>query len=758
MDRWLWASLTGYALTFFMSQPILLLQWSLVLGITGIIASNLAPLYLNRALIVGVLCGILWGSGNSYFHQLARLPAERYGVTLPIEVAVQSITQVEQHYWRIEGKLVAVDGKPQRPAPRVRLNWYQPPPEISPPAAGTRWLFETRLRAPQGVRNDGGFLYHRYLIGQGIQALGTIRSGQWLAGQPNYRQRLFDRMVQLLQESPYGGILQALTLGERQHISREQWVIYQRTGLAHLIAISGLHLSLVAAGVIWLGQRLVRYQASHRKRREIMNSWYWATLIALVATFYYASLAGFATATIRAFAMFSVLLVHKYYGVYTPPSRVLLRAVSVVVLVQPMAPLQTGFWLSVGAVATILMMHWRWPVIRGKWAWLRSLWRLEWVLTLALWPFTALWFGGVPVLAPLVNLVVIPLVSFWVLPLALLGTLALIVTAEPLAAALLHWAELPLTLLNPLLATLAHAPWQWLPTHVSGAGVGLSLLLLSWLWPWRWRYKVATSMGFVLLQLVSVELQQRDTSVKLHVLDVEQGSAIVIQQGQEALLIDTGANWALGGSMAERAIIPFLEQHRLTPQTAFVSHSDNDHLGGYRLLAARYPQLRWFGSGTGLPCAAGQTGQWRRVSWQVLHPRKVTENRHNDESCVVRLQIGKASVLVPGDITYRAERQLLAYVAPVASDILVLAHHGSNSSSEEIFLRAVQPQLALASRGRNNAYGMVAEPVKERLRQLQIPLLDTALGGQITVRFEAQGWTVEQPWAGQGRPWFDADN
>src|SRR5690554_2912773 len=152
MDRWLSAALTGYALTFFMSQPILLLQWSLVLGITGIIASNLAPLYLNRALIVGVLCGIVWGSGNSYFHQLAQLPPERYGVTLPIEVAVQSITQVEQHFWRIDGKLVAVRGEPQRPAPRARLNWHQPPPALSPPAAGTSWLFAARLRARQVAR------------------------------------------------------------------------------------------------------------------------------------------------------------------------------------------------------------------------------------------------------------------------------------------------------------------------------------------------------------------------------------------------------------------------------------------------------------------------------------------------------------------------------------------------------------------------------------------------------------------------------
>src|SRR5690554_433961 len=171
-----------------------------------------------------------------------------------------------------------------------------------------------------------------------------------------------------------------------------------------------------------------------------------------------------------------------------------------------------------------------------------------------------------------------------------------------------------------------------------------------------------------------------------------------------------------------------------------------------------YPFMRWYGSGTGLPCVAGQSGQWRRVKWLVLHPRRVTNNRHNDDSCVVRVTIGQHSVLIPGDITYRAERQLLAFIAPVASDILVLAHHGSNSSSERLFLAAVNPQLAIVSRGRNNAYGMVATPVKERLNELQIPLLDTALGGQITLRFNSSEWSVEQPWAGADRPWFDSDN
>lgn len=758
MDRWLCAALFGYALTFIVSTPKQLLLWALLFNAAVFLAAKLRLLYLNRLLIGCILCGIAWGSINVYFYQEAKLPSDYYGVTLPVKISIQSITQVYPNFWRIEGDLLAVGEELLTYVPRARLSWFAPPDDLKPPQVGTVWLLQARLKAPQGVRNDGGFLYHRYLVGQGIHVLGSIRDGQLLGGQPSYRQQLYNQLSELLRHSEHAGILQALTVGERQQISPEQWQLYQRTGLAHLIAISGLHLSLVAIGVIWAAQWLLRFCARHRGRREQLNSWYWAMLIALVATLYYAALAGFATSTIRAFAMFSVVLWHKYYRIHTPPSRVLLRAVALVVIVQPFAPLQTGFWLSVGAVATILLMNWRWLPIQGRWASLRSLWRLEVVLTLALWPLTALWFGGLPILAPLTNLLVIPVVTFWVLPLALIAMLLLMLSLPSAAKLLFDGAALPLAMFEPSLQIIADAKWQWLPTHLTGSWSVLSILLLSWVWPWHWRYKLCCGLVLILTQLISWELQWRDTEVRLHVLDVDQGSAIVIEQGHEAMLIDTGANWEFGSSMAERAIIPFLTHHRLTPVVGVVSHTDNDHLGGYLQLVEAYPFMRWYGSGTGLPCVAGQSGQWRRVKWLVLHPRRVTNNRHNDDSCVVRVTIGQHSVLIPGDITYRAERQLLAFVAPVASDILVLAHHGSNSSSERLFLAAVNPQLAIVSRGRNNAYGMVATPVKERLNELQIPLLDTALGGQITLRFNSSEWSVEQPWAGADRPWFDSDN
>lgn len=763
MDRWLCAALFGYSLSFMLSKRLVVEQWLLLtlgIGLLGIavvcwrVVTQRSLLFLLGC----VLCGIAWGTGNAYLHFERQLPPQLMRQNVTVAVDIHEITQVGSQFWRVQGALININGKHLSANPTVRLNWYEPPEQLRPPAAGTRWQFTARLKAPQGVRNDGGFLYHRYLVSREIHALGSIRDGHYVSGKPNIRQRLFNRLQQLQPNLQQFGVLLALMMGERQALTSAQWHMYQRTGLAHLIAISGLHLSLVAGGVLLVSQFASRYRARSRNRREQLNSWQLGVLLALVVAFCYAAMAGFATATLRAFAMFAVVIAHKRYAIHTPMSRVLLRAVGLVVLIEPYAWLQPGFWLSVSAVATIALMNWRWPAIQGRWRALRELWRLELVLTLLMWPLTVSLFGGLPLLAPITNLLVVPLVALWVLPMSLLAMLAALLNFMQATHWLLRLAELPLNYLEPVLRYLADAKWQWLASTHSGPVVLIGLLIVVWLWPWARRWQLAGSAVVLITLLVVQQLDQQRQHVALHVLDVDQGSAMVLQYGTYAMLIDTGANWELGGNMTERVVLPFLRHHRLIPELAFVSHTDNDHNGGVQILKTEFPHLRWFGSGTGSPCVAGQSGNWRKIRWQVLHPREVTANAHNDDSCVLLLTIDGTRVLIPGDITNRAERQLLAHATSVQADILLLAHHGSNSSSEHYFLQHVAPRFAIASRGRNNAYGMVAEPVKQRLHDLQIPLFDTALGGQLSVTFHSGEYEIKQPWAAQHGAWFDADN
>ncbi len=758
MDRWLCAGLVGYALSFSLSQPLTLLQW---LGL----AAAIAGLYLlyqpwrrMTIILTCVLCGIGWGSGNAYLSQSWQLPQAWENQSLVIILKITEIPHIKEQQWRVQGHLLHVNDILLQNPPKVRLNWYQAKLEQgqSQPQAGETWRLKVRLKRPQGVRNEGGFLYHRYLLSHGIRALGTIQAGEKIAGTTTLRQQLFNRLRNLdLAQTP---ILSALLLGERQLLSDRQWQTYQRTGVAHLIAISGLHLSLVAGfGFIlgrWLSIRLGRRRQTRDRTSVLMlNLW-----LALLLAFGYAWLAGFATATVRAFAMLAVIASCKQWSAYTPHSRILLRAIVVVCVVEPLAPLQSGFWLSVAAVAAILIMNWRWLSYQGKWRALIGLWRLELMLTLALWPLALMWFGGLPVLAPMTNLILVPVFSVWVLPVGLLGLFLLILHLPIAAAWILKLAELPIVLLEPALVWLAQESWQWLPATQTLPLLWLGSLLTLWLLPWRLRYRVTCTLTVLLAFGIQHELAKQQRDVKVHILDVGQGSAVVIERQGYALLVDVGASWEFGGDMAQRSIIPFLRQRRLTPELAFVSHTDNDHRGGSLSLKQSFPSMRWYGSNEGSVCAAGQRGVWRGVKWHVLHPRHLTFNRYNDDSCVLKIEYQEFSVLLPGDISKRAERELLAHANNLDANILVLAHHGSNSSSEDYFLQHVQPELAIASRGWNNAYGMVSEAVKERLERRGIPLLDTAVGGQITLTSNGASWQVSQPYAAAIGSWFDADN
>lgn len=379
------------------------------------------------------------------------------------------------------------------------------------------------------------------------------------------------------------------------------------------------------------------------------------------------------------------------------------------------------------------------------------------VLTLALWPLTALWFGGLPMAAPLTNLLMIPLFTFWILPLALMALVLQLLQLELISSGLLQLAHWPLHVSWAPLQWLADQPWQWLPSAVF-SGWSISLLLLLILLPGAIRWRLAGAALLVIGLHLQGVVRAYDSEFQLHLLDVEQGSAIVIERQGYAMLIDTGANYASGADMGERTVLPFLQARKLQPELGFISHRDNDHQGGAASIMAAHPQIRWFGADIGSACSAGQQGHWRGVQWRVLHPRAETRNQRNDDSCVLLLQFGGLRMLVPGDIERRGERDLLAHGADVRADILVLAHHGSNSSSESYFLKHVRPSLALASRGRNNPYRLVHPLVRERLAELQIPLLETATGGQITLWSNGRKWRAEQPWAAAQRRWFDADS
>ncbi|MGQ4275652.1 DNA internalization-related competence protein ComEC/Rec2 [Pseudidiomarina sp. E22-M8] len=760
MDRWLCAFLFGYALSFSLSVVTDVWHWLSLAGLTLLCFMLHFGKQLRTQLIGCVLCGILWGTGNAYFVQRMVINDQWTQTTLDAVVNVTAVSHYQPGYWRITGTLTQLQGQPMQPQLSARLQWYQPHADAPQrlPRQGETWRFGVRLRHPQGTRNDGSMRYHRYLLGHGIAVLGSIREGQLLAGQVSWRQRLVSAVDAALTNVEQRGPMLALLVGERYQMSANAWTTVQHTGLAHLIAISGLHLSLVAGFALLFLWHSIAAMVRTRQGRDRSNLWHYAPWVALLIAFAYAWLAGFAIATLRAVLMLSVVLLHKQLGWRVSPPRLLLRAIVVVVVIEPMAPLTTGFWLSVSAVAAIVFMNWRWTRYRGRWAKLREWWRFEWLMTVLFWPLMALWFGGVPLAAALINLIVVPVVSFWVLPIGLSGVLALMLGGVAVAEQVFLLAQWPLNQLWPLLSWLAEQPWQWLTASSLPNWPWLIALVLLLIVPLTWRWRVVAVLTILFSQLV-VTAVPKPRELLVNVLDVEQGTALVLQRQGHALLIDTGASWESSVSMADRVIMPFLETKRLRPEVAFITHTDRDHEGGQETLAQRYSQLRWYGGSTGTPCVAGQSGVWREVSWQVLHPRAESGvgNWHNNSSCVLLLQFGAVRLLITGDIEKSAERELLAHLAPLEAEILLVPHHGSKSSSQEYFIRHVKPSLALASRGRNNPYGQVHPEVAARYAEHRIALLDTARGGQITIWTDGHRWRAEQPLAQHFGGWFDVD-
>jgi len=784
MDRWLFGVLTGVLITsgFTKLMPL----WQYYLGTTSLLVllycylkPNVQPQQRTIYLILGGLfCGIGWGSGNAYLSFSQDFNDQLWQQKHKIEVIVKDIPRhTDSGIERLQFSADIVRFNEQaRNGPQLQVLWYQPGAQIKP-RLGERWRLWVKLKPPQGLRNQGSRLYHRYLLRHQLRGVATVQSGRRLLGHSSIRQRTFDAIGDPLRIHPLGGVLMAISLGERHYLNHAVNAVFQRTGLAHLIAISGLHLTLVGGFAAAVAQGLIKLLwARRRASREQVPARLIALWVGLGVAFLYAWFTGFAIATVRALVMWLVVVLHYTWVVRSSPSRVLLRAVVVVLIIDPLAWLDAGFWLSVVAVAVIVLMNWRWRSPQGRFRAIKSLWRLEWILTLLMLPLMLWLFHGAAVLAPLTNLVVVPLVTVWVLPLALLGAAAFSFNWSALGHGFWHLAEWPLTLIWPALEAAVEQPWHWLSHDWRGYAM---VALLFWgllQLPINRRGKRVLA-GALVAVLVGVQIWQQQLGSKqliMHVVDVGQGTAVVLEREGAALLVDTGIQFHDQGSVATSTILPLLEKRQLKPEIGFITHQDRDHIGGKADLTKAYPQLLWFGAALPEPklkakleskgkrstgCRYGQRGQWRGVHWRVLHPQVAVPHDENNRSCVLLMQFGALRMLFPGDAERLAEATLVGrHEQDIQADILLVPHHGSQTSSTEVFLKAVKPSLAIFSRARNSRYGFPHEAVVARYQKLGIFTADTARSGQLQVISDGKQWRLAQPYAAFNRAWYDRDN
>jgi competence protein ComEC len=671
------------------------------------------------------------------------LPAELEGQDVLLEGQVASMVVAGERRVRFEFDIQHAQFKSQAVVlpERVRLSWYGAQRALEP---GESWRLRVRLKRPHGLMNPGGFDYEAWLFQHRIRATGYVRQdavnrrmgsprGYWVQ---RWRQRIRNQLQGVLPD-PAGGMILALVTGDRSAIRPAQWNVMQRTGTTHLMAISGLHIGLVAGLAFFLGQSVWRFS-----RRGLL----WlptpkaGAITALLATLAYAALAGFSIPTLRALIMVSVVMLALLSSRPVSPSRTLSLALLLVLILDPLAVLAAGFWLSFGAVAIIFYGLTGQVARQSRW---RQAVRVQGWISVGLLPLLILFFQQASLVAPLANLVAVPVVGLLVVPLALLGTFLL----GPLPAAgsvLLELASGILAMVYQGLMTLGAAPFTQLslaaasPAAVIMAGCGVALLLLPRSAPGRW-------LGTILVLPLLLADPPRPPAGQawLTLLDVGQGLSAVVQTRHYTLVFDTGPRFGANFDSGRAVVVPFLRQAGVNRvDTLVISHGDSDHVGGAESLLAAYPVQRILSSVPAiLPgqsvegCQRGQNWVRDGIQFRMLHPDEKAARLRNDASCVLQVRAGDQTLLLTGDIEKPAERDLLRQLPDqLGATVLVAPHHGSNTSSTAGFIRAVAPQLVLFPVGYRNRYHFPSPQVIERYDDAGVARLDTANSGAIHLK------------------------
>jgi len=627
---------------------------------------------------------------------------------------------------------------------RIRLNWYREAPQLLP---GERWCLTVRLKRPRGFRNPG-FDYEKWLFQQGIRATGYVRSGsenrKIAEGDQLSLTRVRYGLARVIEEklagSPHAGIVKALAIGIRDDITEQQWTILRKTGTAHLMAISGLHIGLITT-LIFFGVR----RTLPARLALVAPAQRIAALVAIGGAFGYAALAGFSLPTQRALVMVCVVMAGMFWRRHLSTWFSLAFALLVILLLEPFAVLSIGFWLSFAAVAIILFGITGHLSARNRW-WRWG--RVQILVAIGLLPLTLLFFGQHPLISPVANLVAIPWVGFVVMPFVLMGT-CLIGLFPDFGGFLLGVGNDAIATIWPLMEKLASLDFVYQKTFapplwsVVAGGVGIVLLLLPRGVPGRW-------LGIVwLLPLFLVPVPRPYMGeVWFDLLDVGQGLAVVLRTREHVLVYDVGPLYSANFDAGKAVVVPFLRNQgvRLVDRV-LVSHQDKDHIGGLKSLLREFPVATLMTNGLFtkgsvsldpphiVPCRDGIQWHWDGVDFRVLHPPQAGKVSDNNESCVLKISNTGGAILLTGDIEHAAERRLLRdHADKLHADVLVVPHHGSRSSSSEAFIEAVKPRYALFSVGYRNRFGLPAKAVVTRYERNGAYLLFSDQSGAIGFR------------------------
>ncbi|WP_251368359.1 DNA internalization-related competence protein ComEC/Rec2 [Polynucleobacter sp. AP-Kolm-20A-A1] len=689
---------------------------------------------------------------------------------------------------------------------RIYLSWqpaWRSPQDIPDVIPGQRWKFKAKLKRPYGSLNPHTFDFERWAFHQDFGANGSVRSGELLEDQDiawtDFELRMelarwhLRKKIQsmLPNDARYAGVLVALVMGDQNSINQDDWQVFNATGIGHLISISGLHVTMLAG----VGASFAAFIWRRRTWPLMIPVSKVAAAAGFFTAFIYAWLAGFQIPAQRTMYMVGVVAFALWTGRNPRSFDIWWWALAFVLLLDPMAPYTPGFWLSFGAVAAILYamgdssgllgiptgkeleVHWVTQAIQA----LREACRVQTVVTIALLPFTLYWFYQVSVISPFANAIAIPLVSYIVTPLAIMGALL----PEFIGKWLMVPAHASMEYLAILLDWMAKLSWavvwsrqpEWWMLVISGAGI-IYAIRPGELYKFWFLRMLALGLSVPLFLMPSLALVGSRLEVgefRANVLDVGQGTAVLIETANKKLLYDTGPIQGKKDDAGQRVILPYLRGRGIDQiDRMVISHSDSDHVGG----AATLLKHVRFGSMMGslpdtnpliqnlrtrkvpaIPCRFGQSWTWDEVEFLIWHPHEATlfteqyPGKPNEMSCVLEVRNKQASFWLTGDVEKQGEAEITGRLdSEVLSKIggrelvFMAPHHGSKTSSSLELLNKLEPNQAFAQNGYRNRYGHPHPTVTARYEQLQIPFYQTPITGAQIWLFKNNSNSSTQFW------------
>ena len=717
-------------------------------------------------------------SALSLLGQAERISSLPNKITLDLHI---SEILHQQDYQTLVATASLFDGKEQK----IFINWRA----SEKPQLGEVWRADVKLRPISARLNHGGFDRQQWYFSKRIIAVGNVKSAVKIVEDFSYRTDFLQNSLKQTEGLSLQGLLIALAFGERAWLDNKTWLIYQQTNTAHLIAISGLHIGL-AMGIGFFFARLLQLSLPTR----FISPWFplcFGVLIALG----YAYLAGFSLPTFRAMMALLFIAILQFSRRYYTPLQMLCLVVAFLLFCEPLMPLSVSFWLSVGAVACLIVWYryvplsiieWQHQKLSRKVRWILGLFHLQLGLLILFTPIQLFFFNGLALNGFLANLIAVPLYSFLLVPLILFAVLT--------HGAFSSW-HFSNAIAQGITQCLRVFQGSYMPISINLSLILIALLSLVFGGMLGGLYfasqgktkniPLKSSQFFTLNHTKILSLEEYKQALlgvilvfgvcigsfgyryltkpkwQLDTLDVGQGLATLIVKEGKGVLYDTGPAWqsGIGGSsMAELEILPYLQREGIELETLILSHDDNDHSGGAKAILAASPDIELitpsrknYGETPRTFCLQGKQWRWRELDFKILSPAQITDRADNPQSCVILFTDGQYQILLTGDADVATERSFAEKLGKI--NVLQVGHHGSKTSTGEFLLAQTKPELALISSGRWNAWNFPHPTVIERLNRYQSAVENTAISGHIRLNFTEKGIEIEKA-RGDFSPWF----